>query len=602
MKIKPSSKVQSITQPSSPLSWLWDLWKSQPGYLEDERLDLVNYTKLKSFVLKNGAPRDEVRDAPTKFAIVELAIRLGIGLEPLLADAALSAPKQLRSVASKEEEDKEGQTEPPWPRDLPVTLSSNSTERASVSTQSSREAESAHSWEPIEPEDTSDPRFAKYLKMIRVGVPKPLVLMKFAQETGLPPQLLDRPKALAAQRPRRTMETDERYAKFFKMIRIGLPFPLIELRFTQETGLDAALLLEPGAPIPEDRDAEASAEADASMEANAAPAELAGEVAGSANDSGFDRDGAQPSLLQMIARVGSRPLTTAMHSGDQPLKRLTPADVPPLAVDESRRRPQPEGPWLLDSLVASIAALFAADPVAPTVLAASVPEPVEPAGVLETKLTAPPPAGIFAAELSRPVGDSGSGAAASGLLEVSKAAAQTRNPDVPGSTGPAVRIPRILKITSVGVIALPLAEGHSSEVPGAPNCDDPEPSAEPSNATSKTGFRSTFGLKPVTSQRKQSTDRALPTHPISGSISSTMPPSATRGGRRAVMQPTLPSPQACPPASPKLYASSSRLGTPKGMFSFRYMRERLAPRRDNFAEKVAAVEIDSKASSVETPP
>ena len=42
-----------------------------------------------------------------------------------------------------------------------------------------------------------DPRFAKYCKMAYVGVPKPVVAMKFQQETGLDPSILDDPEAPA---------------------------------------------------------------------------------------------------------------------------------------------------------------------------------------------------------------------------------------------------------------------------------------------------------------------------------------------------------------------------------------------------------------------
>ena len=42
-----------------------------------------------------------------------------------------------------------------------------------------------------------DPRYAKYFKMVNFGVPKPVVTMKFQQETGLDPALLDTPEAAA---------------------------------------------------------------------------------------------------------------------------------------------------------------------------------------------------------------------------------------------------------------------------------------------------------------------------------------------------------------------------------------------------------------------
>ena len=42
-----------------------------------------------------------------------------------------------------------------------------------------------------------DPAFAKYFKMEKMGVPRPAVAMKFAQETGMDPSLLDTPDAPA---------------------------------------------------------------------------------------------------------------------------------------------------------------------------------------------------------------------------------------------------------------------------------------------------------------------------------------------------------------------------------------------------------------------
>lgn len=53
--------------------------------------------------------------------------------------------------------------------------------------------------EPAEPlrKIKDDPRFAKYFKMVNFGVPKPVVILKFKQETGADPALLDTPDAPA---------------------------------------------------------------------------------------------------------------------------------------------------------------------------------------------------------------------------------------------------------------------------------------------------------------------------------------------------------------------------------------------------------------------
>ena len=42
-----------------------------------------------------------------------------------------------------------------------------------------------------------DPRYSKYFKMEKMGVPKPAILQKFRSETGLDPSLLDDPDAPA---------------------------------------------------------------------------------------------------------------------------------------------------------------------------------------------------------------------------------------------------------------------------------------------------------------------------------------------------------------------------------------------------------------------
>jgi WASH complex subunit CCDC53 len=47
------------------------------------------------------------------------------------------------------------------------------------------------------PKVKDDPRFAKYFKMVNFGVPKQVVSLKFQQETGCDPALLDTPDAPA---------------------------------------------------------------------------------------------------------------------------------------------------------------------------------------------------------------------------------------------------------------------------------------------------------------------------------------------------------------------------------------------------------------------
>ena len=71
---------------------------------------------------------------------------------------------------------------------------------------------------PVEPEVDvrkmkDDPRFAKYYKMEKVGVPRPQVAQKFAMETGLDPGLLDTPDAPAPPGGEEEEEEGEEDAK-----------------------------------------------------------------------------------------------------------------------------------------------------------------------------------------------------------------------------------------------------------------------------------------------------------------------------------------------------------------------------------------------------
>lgn len=129
----------------------------------------------------------------------------------------------------------------------------------------------------IKPESQGTPvaeheKFAKFFKLLKMGMPIDHVKLKASAE-GLDASLLDKPdtlvdadgKVLAA--PVREVKVSEHplYAKYFKLIKMGMPRPQMELKMAAE-GLDAKLLDTPDAMIPE-----TAPEADASSKKPAVP-------------------------------------------------------------------------------------------------------------------------------------------------------------------------------------------------------------------------------------------------------------------------------------------------------------------------------------------
>jgi len=96
-----------------------------------------------------------------------------------------------------------------------------------------------------------DERYAKFFKMLKVNVPKGAVALKMEQE-GLDPSMLDRDpeesietavssSENAARQDEFKLKDDKRYAKFFKMLKVNVPKGAVALKMEQE-GLNPSIL------------------------------------------------------------------------------------------------------------------------------------------------------------------------------------------------------------------------------------------------------------------------------------------------------------------------------------------------------------------------
>ena len=65
-----------------------------PDYLTDGRLTKVPFREMKRFVAEHGAPKGDLFSASTKFALVAVAEKHRIALEPLLDAVAPYEPSQ----------------------------------------------------------------------------------------------------------------------------------------------------------------------------------------------------------------------------------------------------------------------------------------------------------------------------------------------------------------------------------------------------------------------------------------------------------------------------------------------------------------------------
>jgi hypothetical protein len=94
------------------------------------------------------------------------------------------------------------------------------------------------------------PKYAKFFKMLKVGLPKDAVKNKMTQE-GFDPAILDKAEdeliplndtvPAVDEGPKVPVSEHPKYAKFFKMLKVGLPRDAVKNKMTQE-GVDAAML------------------------------------------------------------------------------------------------------------------------------------------------------------------------------------------------------------------------------------------------------------------------------------------------------------------------------------------------------------------------
>ncbi|KAL9187572.1 hypothetical protein ACHAXT_001675 [Thalassiosira profunda] len=100
-----------------------------------------------------------------------------------------------------------------------------------------------------------DPAYAKYFKMLKVGMPLPAVQHAMKRD-GLDPSVMDgdhdapAPSADGGGEDGVPLREDPAYAKYFKMLKLGLPLGAVKNALERD-GLDPAILdLDPNAPLP----------------------------------------------------------------------------------------------------------------------------------------------------------------------------------------------------------------------------------------------------------------------------------------------------------------------------------------------------------------
>ena len=100
-----------------------------------------------------------------------------------------------------------------------------------------------------------DPAYAPYFKMLKVGLPKPVVAQKMKKD-GLDPAVLDMdpdrpvPKADAAAVPGLPLKDDPTYAPYFKMLKVRMPKQAVANKMVKD-GLDPKVLdMDPEQPVP----------------------------------------------------------------------------------------------------------------------------------------------------------------------------------------------------------------------------------------------------------------------------------------------------------------------------------------------------------------
>lgn len=102
-----------------------------------------------------------------------------------------------------------------------------------------------------------DPKLQPFFKMLKMGVPKPAVMIKMEQ-AGLNPSFLEldpcSPSPLGGATPNSSqilaVKDDPKLMPFFKMLKMGVPRPAVEVK-VQQAGLDCNVLdLDPDSPSP----------------------------------------------------------------------------------------------------------------------------------------------------------------------------------------------------------------------------------------------------------------------------------------------------------------------------------------------------------------
>ncbi|EQC35460.1 hypothetical protein SDRG_07168 [Saprolegnia diclina VS20] len=99
------------------------------------------------------------------------------------------------------------------------------------------------------------PKYAKFFKLMKMGMPAMQVELKMQSE-GVDPSILSDPAKLEEEAPAPAgpdmvaVKDHPKYAKFFKLMKMGMPPPQIELKMKAE-GCDVSLLSTPDKMIPE---------------------------------------------------------------------------------------------------------------------------------------------------------------------------------------------------------------------------------------------------------------------------------------------------------------------------------------------------------------
>lgn len=209
------------------LACILDMDGSQP--LPGE-LPLKQHPKYAKYfkMLQVGLPPDAVKHKMTQE-----------GVDPAVLD--LDADKPLPPNAGKPKSKKE--------------RSRGGAGGAGASDESDEEEEEEEAEEEDDPHASvpvgEHPKFAKYFKMLKVGLPSAAVKHKMVQE-GVDPDVLDLDPA--QPRPRKSagppLKDDPVYGKFFKMLKVSVPVPAVKHKMMQE-GLNPDVLdLDPEKPLP----------------------------------------------------------------------------------------------------------------------------------------------------------------------------------------------------------------------------------------------------------------------------------------------------------------------------------------------------------------